>query len=93
MTARVLETLWSRPLEPGAFWNVNFPHLDEEDDPPEIVFCPLDHSQLPMDYEVRDGQFQYRGVYRQRAREPGTDVDVCFNGRIAVTQVGPSTSG
>jgi len=92
MTARVLATLWSRPLEPGAFWNVNLPHLAGDDDAPEIVFCPLDHSQLPIDYEVRDWQFQYRGVYRQRDREPGTDVDVCLSGRIAVTQVVPSPS-
>lgn len=92
MTARVLEMLWSRPLEPGAFWNVNFPHLDAKDHPPDIVFCPLDHSQLPMDYEVREGQFQYRGLYHQRDRKPGTDVDVCFSGRIAVTQVVPSPS-
>ncbi|MHC4406853.1 MAG: 5'/3'-nucleotidase SurE [Planctomycetota bacterium] len=92
MTARVLEILRSRTLEPEAFWNVNFPHLDGEDDPPEVVFCPLDHSQLPIDYEARGWQFQYRGVYRQRDREPGTDVDVCFAGRIAVTQVVPSPS-
>ncbi|MHC4398894.1 MAG: 5'/3'-nucleotidase SurE [Planctomycetota bacterium] len=89
MAARVLKILRSRALEPGAFWSVNFPHLEVEDDPPEIVFCPLDHSQLPVDYEVHDWQFQYRGVYRQRDRKPGTDVDVCFSGRIAVTQVGP----
>lgn len=93
MTARVLETLWSRALEPGAFWNVNFPHHEKDDDRPEIVFCPLDHSQLPVDYEVRDWQFKYRGVYRQRDWKPGTDVDVCFSGGIAVTQVSLSTPG
>ena len=90
MTARVLEVLWSRVLEPGAFWNVNLPDLDGDDGLPEIIFCPLDHSQLPVDYEVRDDQFRYRGIYRQRDRKPGTDVDVCFSGRISVTQVVPS---
>jgi broad specificity polyphosphatase/5'/3'-nucleotidase SurE len=49
MTARVLETLRHRDLEPGAFWNVNLPEPDREGDPPEIVCCPLDHSQLPVD--------------------------------------------
>ena len=92
MTARVLKTLWSRDLQPGAFWNVNLPHLDRGDDLPEIVFCPLDHSQLPVDYEVRDWHFQYRGVYQQRDRMPGADVDVCFSGGIGVTEVLPSGS-
>ena len=92
MAAQVLKILRPRALEPGAFWNVNFPHLEEEVDPPEVVFCPLDDSQLPMDYDVHDGQFQYRGVYRQRERTPGLDVEVCFSGRIAVTKVFPSHS-
>lgn len=90
MTARVLETLRHGDLEPGAFWNVNLPEPDREGNPPEIVCCPLDHSQLPVDYEVRDGLFQYRGAYRQRERKPGTDVDVCFGGCISVTRVIPS---
>jgi len=50
------------------------------------------HQQLPVDYEVRDWRFQYRGVYRHRDRQPGTDLDVCFSGRIAVTQLVPSPS-
>lgn len=54
-----------------------------------VVFCPLDHSQLPVNYKVRDWQFQYRGVYCRRDRKHGTDVDVCFSGGIAVTQVMP----
>ena len=35
----VLNDLFQRPLEPGCFWNVNFPHLEPEDPDPEIIFC------------------------------------------------------
>ena len=29
----------------------------------------------------------YRGVYADRPRRPGSDVDVCFSGHIAVTRL------
>ncbi len=92
MVKRVVEELRQRPLECGAFWNVNLPDLDNEDESPEIVICPLDSSHLPFRYEIQGGRFHYRGIYHQRARKEGTDVDVCFSGHIAVTQVLPSWS-
>jgi 5'-nucleotidase len=87
MVRRVLDVLLRRPPKPGAFWNVNFPHLTPEQAPPEMVFCPLDQNQLPVQYEIEDGWFRYQGVYQERERTPGTDVDVCFAGRIAITEV------
>jgi 5'-nucleotidase len=85
--ARVLRQLLAMPLEPGTFWNVNFPHLGPDEPDPEIVFCPLDPSPLPLTYRVEDGQATYTGNYQSRARRPLSDVDVCFGGRIAVTLV------
>jgi 5'-nucleotidase len=85
--ARVLRQLLTMPLEPGTFWNVNFPHPGPDDPDPEIVFCPLDPSPLPLTYRVEDGQATYTGNYQSRARRPLSDVDVCFGGRIAVTLV------
>jgi 5'-nucleotidase len=87
MTGHVLETLWTRSLEPGSFWNVNLPLANRVDNRSDIIFCPIDHSQVPVDYELRDSRYYYRGVYQERDRKPGADVDVCFSGRIAVTQV------
>ena len=46
-----------------------------------------------MEYDVEAGQYRYQGVYQDRRRDPGTDVDVCFSGRIAVTKVSLSQSG
>ena len=90
MVQRVVEHLRQRPLKSGVFWNVNFPDLDKEDVSPEIIICPIDSSHLPVRYEIQSGTFCYHCNYHDRARKPGADVDVCFSGRIAVTEVLPS---
>ena len=87
-TARVLADLLSRPtFQPGTFWNVNLPHLEPGDPDPEVVFCQHSTRPLPVNYRVEGENFYYVGEYAKRDRTPGTDVDVCFSGKIAVTQL------
>ena len=86
-TARVFASLLSRPSEPGTFWNVNLPHLEPGDPDPEVVFCRASTQPLPVNYRIEGEDFYYVGEYAQRDRTPGTDVDVCFSGRIAITQL------
>jgi 5'-nucleotidase len=83
----VLRRLMALPWEAGTFWNVNFPHLAPEEPEPEVAFCPLDSSPLPLNYRVEADQAVYSGDYQRRARKPGSDIDVCFGGRIAVTLI------
>ena len=89
--APLIRDLMQRPLQPGQFWNINLPHLAPDAADPEIVFCPLDRSPLPVSfhYEGRvDAEgtlWRYNGVYHQRRREAGSDIDICFSGRIAVS--------
>lgn len=85
---QVLAELLTRPVEAGLFYNVNLPHLDPEQPDPEIAFCPLDPRPLPLSYrhEVDTGHF-YNGDYHNRERIDGADVDVCFGGRISVTEM------
>lgn len=87
-TAVVLRDLLARPVEAGLFYNVNFPHLAVGDPDPEMVFCPLDPSPLPLSYrhEGPDGHV-YDGIYATRKRIVGADVDTCFSGQIAVTEI------
>ena len=87
LTARVLRRLVEMHCEPGTFWNVNLPHLGADDPEPEILFCPLDPSPLPLSYQVDEGRATYAGDYQSRARKTHTDVDVCFGGRIAVSLI------
>jgi 5'-nucleotidase len=86
-TAGVLADLIARPFEPGTFWNVNLPHLEPGDPDPDVVFCEPCTRPLPANYRVEGDDFYYAGEYAKRDRTPGTDVDVCFSGCIAVTQI------
>jgi 5'-nucleotidase len=86
-TAGVLADLIARPFEPGTFCNVNLPHLEPGDPDPDVVFCEPCTRPLPANYRVEGDDFYYAGEYAKRDRTPGTDVDVCFSGCIAVTQI------
>jgi 5'-nucleotidase len=87
LAATVLRDLLARPWTPGTFWNVNLPHLEPGAPDPELVFCRLDPQPLPLSFR-RDGDlFHYDGDYHGRRRDRGTDVDVCFAGKIAVTRL------
>jgi 5'-nucleotidase len=85
--ARVLADLLARPPRRGSFFNVNFPHLLPTDPDPEVVFCPLDPHPLPLSYRHEETGLVYDGNYHLRERAAGADVDVCFSGRIAVTEL------
>ena len=85
----ILRDVLAKPIEPGLFYTVNLPNLPHEiADKPEVVWCPLDSSALPLNYrhEEESGLY-YAGDYHLRTRTPGADVDICFGGRIAVTAV------
>ena len=82
-----IERLLSLPLPPKSFWNVNLPYCANLDLLPPIVFCEPSCDQLPIEYQQSGDELIYAGVYRDRPIEPGTDVDVCFRGNIAITQL------
>jgi 5'-nucleotidase len=83
----ILRDLVARPWQPGTFWNVNLPHLPARAADPEIVFCPVDPSPLPVSYEIVGEQLTYNGNYHERMRQAGSDIDVCFSGRISISNV------
>jgi 5'-nucleotidase len=83
----ILRRLMAQPWEAGTFWNVNFPHPEPQQCDPDVVFCPLDPSPLPLRYSVEGDRSLYAGNYQSRLRRPGSDVDVCFGGRIVVTLI------
>lgn len=87
LTAEVLTELLHRPLEPGCFWNVNLPHILPGEPEPDLVFCQPCTKPLPIHYRIDGEDFFYVGEYSKRERTPGSDVEVCFAGNIAVTQL------
>jgi 5'-nucleotidase len=84
----LLRELLDRPIEPGLFYNVNLPRLPAGAPDPEAIWCPLDPKPLPLNYrhEEETGLY-FAGDYNLRGRTPRADVDVCFNGNIAVSRV------
>ncbi|NJL80335.1 MAG: 5'/3'-nucleotidase SurE [Richelia sp. RM2_1_2] len=87
-TTQILTDLLNRPLPLGSFWNVNLPHLSAEEAQPEVVFCRACTKPLPVNYRTEDDdKFYYIGEYAQREKTPGSDVEACFSGKIAVTQL------
>lgn len=87
LAEKVLSDLMQRSLPAGAFWNVNLPHLVPGVPLPDIVFCSPCTQPLPATYRVEKDTFYYAGEYGKRVRDPGSDVEVCFSGQIAVTQI------
>jgi 5'-nucleotidase len=86
-TETILSLLMAQPWETGTFWNVNLPHIAPGEPDPEIVFCPLDPSPLPLVYRVDGDISVYAGNYQSRDRKAGGDVATCFEGNIAVSLV------
>ncbi len=87
LTRYVLDRLLPLPLPLKSFWNINLPYCTDLAIFPQLVFCEPSCDPLPMEYQRSGDELIYAGVYRQRDRSPGTDVDVCFNGDIAITQL------
>jgi 5'-nucleotidase len=88
-THEVFHRLCAKPLRDGEFWSVNFPHHP----PGEMVLPPLRdcapaRSPLPVSFALcTDGHPQYNARYADRARDPGSDVAVCFGGEVAVSRL------
>jgi 5'-nucleotidase len=40
-----------------------------------------------QEFLAEEAGLRYSGEYAKRARTPGSDVDVCFSGKIAVTRI------
>ncbi len=86
-TSAILPELMARPPGFGMFWNVNLPHPEPGGHDPDIVYCPVNTSPLPLAFREGPDGLVYCGDYQRRARIASSDVDVCFGGRIAVSKV------
>jgi len=85
----VFQSLALEPLADGEFWNVNFPHHPPGVMPlPERRRCQPARSPLGVSYAAgADGAYAYTASYAARPRDPGSDVEVCFSGEIAVSKL------
>jgi 5'-nucleotidase len=81
----ILRELLALPLEAGEMWNINLPHLEPGAPAPEVVFCPLDLSPLPVAFRQEGEEYVYCGDYHGRPRSDGADVEACLGGKVAVS--------
>jgi 5'-nucleotidase len=92
-TTDVLRDLLPEALGDGEFWNVNLPHL-----PPEATALPerarTKPSRAPLGVSyASDGDamgrmiLQYDASYAERPAPEGSDVAVCFGGRVSISRL------
>ena len=75
-------------LADGEFWNLNLPHLPPGDLPlPEVVPCPPARSPLGVSYTATPEGHLYTASYAGRPQDPGSDVEICFGGRVSVSRL------
>lgn len=83
--AEIIASLIRKPTAPGQYWNINLPHPFNGAEPLEHLICPLDRNPHDYTYTKTNNSYHYRGIIHERPRDPGGDVDVCFNGKISIT--------
>ncbi len=83
---KILHLLSDRPVEPGTYWNVNFPTLPADAPDPDVVFVPVCTQPLPIGFVLQDDHYHYTGRYPDRRQDPGSDTEACMgNQQIAIT--------
>jgi len=90
MARRVLDELEpeASAVSGGGLFNVNFPSLDaSKEASPAVRRCEPSKKPLPVVFEVGPDGARYSGVYSQRERELGSDIDVCFGGDISLSRL------
>jgi 5'-nucleotidase len=90
-SGKIIASLIARPSADDTFWNVNFPHLPPGPrEMPDQVMCaparlPLRVSFQKTGLDSSHTDFRYTAVYAERPRNPGSDVEACFSGKIAMS--------
>ena len=91
LTRKIFQMLIESPRSNGrALVNVNFPDVGASfinADDVALKWCELDPNPLPTQFASTEEGFIYCGVYRERARKQGCDIDLCFTGNVAITKL------
>jgi 5'-nucleotidase len=86
-TGNVLRHLLKRSLEKGCFWNVNLPHPLKSESKLKYQVCGLDIHPHKYSYRKEKNAYIYEGTIHERPHYSGKDVDVCFRGKVSITQM------
>lgn len=84
----VLERLLHENLDTGFFYNVNLPHPENDQTRLELKTTPVDTSPFRITFSPTENGYLHTGIYHERHRRPGTDIDQCFSGHISLSKIG-----
>ena len=74
--------------KPGKWLNLNLPDPSTcPESGPQVIECRADYSALPNQYSDTNGGAELDFKYRERPRQEGRDVEVCFGGHVALTRL------
>ncbi|MDE0231303.1 MAG: 5'/3'-nucleotidase SurE, partial [bacterium] len=83
----VLERLLREDPETGVFYNVNLPHPDHDETRLEVKSTPVDTSPFRITFTPTEDGYLHKGIYHERHRKPGSDIDQCFSGHISLSKI------
>ncbi|MCY3554468.1 MAG: 5'/3'-nucleotidase SurE [Gemmatimonadetes bacterium] len=83
----VLERLLREDPGTGVFYNVNLPHPNHDETRLEVKSTPVDTSPFRITFTPTENGYLHTGIYHERHREPGSDIDQCFNGHISLSKI------
>ncbi len=81
--ASVLANIGRQGCVAGELWNVNLPHLEATEGVPEVIDAHPEEAPLPVAFREGPQGLHYSGIYADRPRGTGSDVDICFQGKIS----------
>lgn len=80
----LLEKLLADQPAENEFYNVNFPDSDQAEQ--QLVKCQADMTPLPNIYVDTEDGLELSFKYKDRGRQSGLDVDICFGGDVSITR-------
>jgi 5'-nucleotidase len=73
-------------------WNVNLPAIKNASATPPITRCSVDPCPIPRQAKMKGEEVSFELDFHGRPRQKGTDVDLCFDGQITISEVSPFIS-
>lgn len=87
VAGEVIADILREDTQKGRYWNVNLPCALDPDHPPGRQTAPPDKHPHDYRYVAEGERYRLEGVIHDRPRAEGSDVDICFGGRISITQL------
>ena len=83
----IIKKILNQPHYKGSYWNINLPQTPHENPHLESILCQVDTNPAEFCFSSSDGNYINKGVYQKRMSTPGSDVSVCFEGKVSITEL------